>query len=54
MEKYRLFDVLRATFCRFFAAVGLSAMLFVAAESFSEVPKYIEKAVRLLCFGGFF
>ena len=54
MEKYRLLDALRVIFFRFFAAVGLAALLLSGAECLSDAPKYIEKAVLALCFGGIF
>ena len=54
MEKYRLLDALRVIFFRFFAAVGLAAILLVVMESPSEAPKFIEKAMLWVCFGGIF
>ena len=54
MEKHGAMNALRSLFCRFFALVGLAALLFVGAEYLSELPFYIEKAILALCFGGIF
>ena len=54
MRKYGGRDILRAIFGGFFVLVGLTSLFFVGFHELTEVPKYIARAVLLLCFGGIF
>jgi hypothetical protein len=54
MEKNSVYGVLRMIFCRSFAFVGLTALIFLAFSVLSQMPDLIEKAILSLCFGGIF